>query len=69
MKRSVGGVNDQRLPVEVHGQQERLSLVDAEDCLVDALLLASCEAFIHADSNLTIAAGIMRLGASGGLCV
>ena len=36
---------------------------DAEDCLVDALLLASCDAFIHADSNLTIAAGIMCLGA------
>lgn len=30
---------------------------------MDALLLASCDAFIHADSNLTIAAGIMCLGA------
>eukprot|EP00435_Cladocopium_sp_Y103_P022835 s4467_g5.t1 len=49
-----------KLPLEVHGQEERLSIADAEDCLLDALLLAACDAFIHADSNLTIAAGILN---------
>lgn len=60
LKRSAGGVNDQKLPREVHGQEGRLSPTDAEDCLVDALLLAACDAFIHADSNVTLAAGIMN---------
>ena len=59
-KRSKGGINDKKLPLEVHGQEERLTLSDAEDCLVDALLLAACDAFVHADSNLTIAAGILN---------
>jgi hypothetical protein len=36
--------------LEVHGQEERLSIADAEDCLLDALLLSACDAFIHADS-------------------
>jgi hypothetical protein len=39
-----------KLPLEVHGQEERLSIADAEDCLLDALLLSACDAFIHADS-------------------
>lgn len=60
-RRSLGGVNEQRLPAEVHGQPgERLDVEDARDCLVDALLLAECDAFVHADSNVTIAAGIMN---------
>ena len=59
-KRSVGGINDMQLPREVHGQPTQLTLADARDCLVDALLLASCDAIIHADSNVTIAAGIMN---------
>ena len=59
-KRSVGGINEMQLPREVHGQPTQLTLADARDCLVDALLLASCDAIIHADSNVTIAAGIMN---------
>lgn len=60
VKRSQGGINERKLPREVHGQEERLSLEDAQDCLIDALLLAECDAFVHADSNLTIAVGIMN---------
>lgn len=61
VKRSEGGVDTSFMPVEVHGQKgKRLALKDAQDCLVDALLLAACDAFVHADSNVTIAAGIMN---------
>lgn len=61
VKRCLGGIHeDSRMPVEVHGQKERLTVADARDCLVDALLLAACDAFVHADSNVTIAAGIMN---------
>ena len=59
-KRTEGGINDSRLPREVHGQPTRLTIADARDCLVDALVLASCDAVIHADSNVSIAAGIMN---------
>ena len=59
-KRCEGGLNDLHMPKEVHGQPTRLTVADARDCLVDALLLASCEAIIHADSNVSIAAGIMN---------
>jgi len=59
-RRCRGGINENKLPVEVHGQATRLSIQDALDCLVDAMLLAACDTFIHADSNVTIAAGIMN---------
>eukprot|EP00747_Dinoflagellata_sp_TGD_P092274 gnl/TRDRNA2_/TRDRNA2_165351_c2_seq1.p1 gnl/TRDRNA2_/TRDRNA2_165351_c2~~gnl/TRDRNA2_/TRDRNA2_165351_c2_seq1.p1 ORF type:complete len:581 (+),score=115.61 gnl/TRDRNA2_/TRDRNA2_165351_c2_seq1:1-1743(+) len=59
-KRCAGGINSNKMPVEVHGQKERLEVKDARDCLVDAMLLAACDAFVHADSNVTIAAGIMN---------
>ncbi|CAK0837354.1 unnamed protein product [Prorocentrum cordatum] len=58
--RSTGGVNERQLPREVHGQEGRLSAGDAQDCLVDAMILAECDVMIHADSNVTIAAGIMN---------
>jgi len=61
VRRCAGGINEQsKMPIEVHGQKERLTVADALDCYVDALLLAACDAFIHADSNVTIAAGIMN---------
>mmetsp|Transcript_27044 Transcript_27044/g.89805 ORF Transcript_27044/g.89805 Transcript_27044/m.89805 type:complete len:867 (-) Transcript_27044:95-2695(-) len=61
-RRCAGGIDPQsRLPIEVHGQSgNRLTIADARDCLIDALLLAACDAFVHADSNVTIAAGIMN---------
>ncbi|CAE8593225.1 unnamed protein product, partial [Polarella glacialis] len=61
VERCTGGVNSQNLPLEVHGQPgKRLRPSDAQDCMVDMLLLAACDAFVHADSNVTIAAGIMN---------
>jgi len=60
-RRCSGGVDEQRRPVEVHGMAgTRLAVCDARDCLVDAMLLAACDAFVHADSNVTVAAGIMN---------
>lgn len=60
VRRCAGGINSQKVPVEVHGQPGRLKISDARDCLVDVLLLAACDALVHADSNVTIAAGIMN---------
>jgi len=60
VRRSIGGINEDKMPKEVHGQKGRLSVEDARDCLVDALLLAACDVMVHADSNVTIAAGIMN---------
>lgn len=59
-RRCIGGINERKLPLEVHGQLGRLQVKDARDCLVDAMLLAACEVFVHADSNVTVAAGIMN---------
>ena len=47
---------------EVHNFAEGCGLRDAADVLADAMLLAGCDALLHADSNVTLAAAILNPG-------
>ena len=47
--------------VEVHFQDwDKLSLVDAEDPLIDALLLAKCDVMLHVSSSVSTAVSFMN---------
>lgn len=47
--------------VEVHWQDwHKLSLVDAEDPLIDALLLAKCDVLLHVSSSVSTAVSFMN---------
>jgi hypothetical protein len=46
---------------EVHFQEwDRLSITDAEDALIDAVLLSQCNVMIHTSSSVSTAAAIMN---------
>ena len=47
--------------VEVHFRAwDRLSITDAEDVLVDTVLLSKCDVLVHASSSVSTVASIMN---------
>jgi len=47
--------------VEVHFRDwDRLSLTDAEDVLIDTMLLSHCKVLVHASSSVSTVASIMN---------